>query len=274
MNDFKQLLGEAGAPLPVGTWVMSASSLVAEAMGHAGFDFGVVDMEHTPLDLTTVVHMLQGIAGTRMVPIVRVPWNDAVTFKRVLDLGATTFLVPFIQNADEAARAVGAVRYPPDGWRGMAGMSRASRFGTTPNYLTTANTGISVILQLETLQAVEQLEAIAAVPGVSALFMGPGDLSATMGLAGKLTHPAVMEVMADVARRCRAMGMPVGTVGGTPEVVAQYRAMGYNFLAIASDLGLMMRAATAALSTVRQEAAQAAVAAPVKPQASGNPPGY
>jgi 2-keto-3-deoxy-L-rhamnonate aldolase RhmA len=274
MNAFKQLLGEEGAALPVGTWVMSASSLVAEAMGHAGFDFGVVDMEHTPLDLTTVVHMLQGIAGTRMVPIVRVPWNDAVTFKRVLDLGATTFLVPFVQNADEAARAVGAVRYPPDGWRGMAGMSRASRFGTAPDYLTTANTGISVILQLETLQAVEQLESIAAVPGVSALFMGPGDLSATMGLPGKLTHPSVMAVMADVARRCRAVGMPVGTVGGTPEVVAQYRAMGYNFLAIASDLGLMMRSATAALASVRQEAAQAAAAVPAGPQASGNPPGY
>ena len=279
MNAFKQLLAGAGAVPPLGTWVMSASSLVAEAMGHVGFDFGVVDMEHTPLDLTTVVHMLQAIAGTRMVPIVRVPWNDAVTMKRVLDLGATTLLVPFVQSAEEAARAVGAVRYPPDGWRGMAGMSRASRFGTAPDYLTTANTGVSVILQLETPQAVAQLEAIAAVPGVAALFMGPGDLSASMGLPGKLTHPDVMTVMADAARRCRAIGMPVGTVGGTPEVVAQYRAMGYDFVAIASDMGLMMRAAQAALVALRAQVIAPAVAPNSAPNSApsstpGNPPGY
>ncbi len=271
MNAFKQLLSGGGAVPPLGTWVMSASSLVAEAMGHVGFDFGVVDMEHTPLDLTTVVHMLQAIAGTRMMPIVRVPWNDAVTIKRVLDLGATTLLVPFVQNAEEAAQAVGAVRYPPDGWRGMAGMSRASRFGTTPDYLTTANTGVSVILQLETPQAVAQLEAIAAVPGVAALFMGPGDLSASMGLPGKLTHPDVMAVMADAARRCRTVGMPVGTVGGTPEVVGQYRAMGYDFVAIASDMGLMMRAAQAALAALRAQVITPAAAASSTP---GNPPGY
>jgi 2-keto-3-deoxy-L-rhamnonate aldolase RhmA len=223
---------------------------VAEAVGHAGFDWGVVDMEHAPLDLGAVVQLLQAVAGTRMVPVLRVPWNDAVTIKRVLDAGAQTLLVPFVQNAAEAARAVAATRYPPQGVRGVVGMSRASRFGTTPDYLGTANDSLSVIVQLETPQALEQIEAIAAVDGVDALFIGPADLSATMGLPGKLTHPAVMELMSEAARRCRATGKPAGTVGDTPEVVAQYRAAGFDFVAIASDLGLLMRAAQAALAAL------------------------
>ena len=250
-NPFQLLLQRQGAPSAVGTWVMSASSIVAEAIGHAGFDWAVVDMEHSPLDLMNVVQVLQAIAGTPMVPILRVPWNDTVTIKRVLDAGAQTLLVPFVQNAEEAQRAVAATRYPPQGIRGMAGMSRGSKFGTTPDYFNAANAGMSVIVQLETPQAVEQLEAIATVPGVDALFLGPADLSGAMGHIGKLTHPAVMEVMAQAVQRCKALGIPVGTVGGTAEVVAQYRAMGFDFVAVASDLGLLMRAAQGVISALR-----------------------
>ena len=253
MNPFHHLLQRAGNHPPMGTWVMSASPLVAEAVGHAGFDWSVVDMEHSPLDLMGLVHVLQAIAGTRMLPVVRVPWNDTVGIKRVLDAGAQTLLVPFVQNADEARAAVAAARYAPQGIRGMAGMSRASKFGTTPDYFNTANANISVIVQLETPSAVTQLEAIAAVDGVDAIFMGPGDLSGAMGHVGKLTHPNVMAVMADCARRCKDVGKPIGTVGGTPEVVAQYRAMGYDFLAIASDLGLLMRACQAAITAMRAQ---------------------
>ncbi len=256
MNPFRQLLKRSGHQPPVGTWVMSASPLVAEAIGHAGFDWGVVDMEHTPLDMMEVVHLLQAIAGTRMVPVLRVPWNDTVLIKRVLDAGAQTLLIPFVQNADEARRAVAATRYPPQGMRGMAGMSRASRFGTVPDYFHTANTEVSVIVQLETPQAVEQLEEIAAVDGVDALFLGPADLSGAMGHVGKLTHPAVMSLMSGAAQRCKAVGKPLGTVGGTAEVVAQYRAAGYDFVAIASDLGLMMRAAQAAIAALQGQNAE------------------
>ncbi|MBL0086134.1 MAG: HpcH/HpaI aldolase/citrate lyase family protein [Ideonella sp.] len=269
MNRFKQLLQSSSARRPVGTWVMSASPIVAEAIGLAGFDWAVVDMEHSPLGLMEVVHVLQAVAGTPMTPVLRVPWNDTVTIKRVLDAGATTLLVPFVQNADEARRAVAATRYPPQGIRGMAGMSRGSRFGTAANYLTTANEGMCVILQLETPQAVEQLEAIASVDGVDAIFLGPADLSASMGHVGQLTHPAVMALMADAVQRCHALGKPVGIVGGTAEVVAQYRALGFDFLAIASDLGLLMRAAQAASAALRAQepAADAAAGA-----ADGKPP--
>lgn len=257
MNKFKQQLKNVAHHTPIGTWLMSASPIVAEAMGHVGFDWGVVDMEHTPLDMMEVVHMLQALSGTSLVPIVRVPWNDTVGIKRVLDAGATTLLVPFVQNAVEALAAVEATRYPPEGRRGMAGMSRASKFGTTPNYLTTANQHIAVIVQLETTEAIEQLEDIARVAGVDALFIGPGDLSATMGYAGQLTHPEVLAVTAQAVARAKALGMPIGTVGGTPEVVAQYRAMGFDFVGIASDLGLLMRSAQAAVAALRNAGAVA-----------------
>jgi len=252
MNPFVGLLRQANTITPVGTWVMSASPLVAEAMGHAGFHWGVLDMEHTPIDLTNLLHLLQAVAGTPMLPVVRVPWNDTVFIKRVMDAGATTLMIPFVQSADEARAAVAATRYPPEGVRGMAGMSRASKFGTTPNYLTTANQGVSVIVQLETPLAIANLEAIAAVPGVDAIFLGPGDLSASMGHVGQLTHPEVFALMAEAAQRCRALNMPIGTVGGTPEVVAKYLDAGFDYVAIASDLGLLMRAAQAALTALGQ----------------------
>lgn len=262
MNRFKQLLAERATRTPLGTWVMSASPLVAEAVGVAGFDWGVLDMEHTPLDLMDLVHMMQAVAGTPMVPLVRVPWNDTVNVKRVLDAGATNLLFPFIQDADEARSAVAATRYPPQGVRGMAGMSRGSRFGTTPDYLRTANDGICVVLQLETPQAIVNLEAIAAVPGVDGLFVGPGDLSGAMGHVGQLTHPEVMAAMADAARRANAIGMPIGSVGGNAETVAAYRAAGYDFVAMASDLGLLMRGLQGALQSMRDGSAVAPVKSP------------
>ena len=271
MNAFHQLLKHGGGTAPLGSWIMSASPLVAEAMGHAGFAWSVVDMEHSPLDFMGVVQVLQALGGTPMLPVTRVPWNDMVTLKRVLDAGATTLLVPFVQNAEEAARAVAACRYPPEGMRGMAGMSRATQFGTVPNYFGTANAGISVIVQLETPPAVAALEAIAAVPGVDALFLGPADLSGAMGLVGQLTHPDVMAVMADAVRRAKAVGKPVGTVGGTPEVVRQYRAMGFDFVAIASDLGLLMHAATGAVAALRESpAAGGSASAPASASANAS----
>ena len=138
MNPFSHLLKAAGAHPPVGTWIMSASPLVAEATGHAGFDWAVLDMEHSPVDMMEVVQMLQALSATKMVPVVRVAWNDPVLVKRVLDAGATTVMFPFVQNADEAARAVAATRYPPQGVRGLSAMSRASRDSfDKPNTLST-----------------------------------------------------------------------------------------------------------------------------------------
>lgn len=251
MNALKQLLQSCGGQPPLGTWVVSASPLVAEAVGCAGFDWGVIDMEHAPLDVMGVLHLLQAVASTKMLPIVRVPSNDPVLVKQVLDAGATTLMVPRVQTAAEAGHAVAATRYPPEGVRGATGMSRGSRFGTAPHGMKTAHRHVGVIVQLDTPEALAQLEAIAGVHGVDALFVSPADLAAAMGHAGEPQHPAVMGRLARAAQRCQALGMPVGTVGDTPELVAQYRAAGFGFVAIASDLGLMMRAARSALAALR-----------------------
>ncbi len=253
MNAFRRLLQTAGGQPPLGTWIMSASAIVAEAIGHAGFDWGVIDMEHTPLEMMGVMHMLQAVGNTRMLPVVRVPWNDAVMVKRVLDAGATTVLFPFVQNADEARRAVAATRFPPEGIRGMAGMSRASRFGTTPNFLQTANQHIGVILQIETAQAVEQLEAIAAVPGVDALFLGPADLAGSLGVPGQSTHPRVLAVMADAVRRAKAFGKPIGTLALTQDNATRFRALAFDYMAVAADLSLVMQGAAATLRALRTQ---------------------
>ncbi len=263
MNAFHTLLRDRAARTPIGTWVMSASPLVAEAIGSAGFDWAVLDMEHTPLDMMGLVHLLQAVGNTPMAPVVRVPWNDAVIVKRVLDAGARTLLFPFVQSGEEATRAVAATRYPPEGVRGMAGMSRASRFGTTPDFFRDANATIGVIVQIETPQSIARLEEIGATQGIDALFVGPGDLSGSMGHVGNATHPDVMAAMADAARRAHAMGKPIGTVGGTTQIVARYREIGYDFVAIASDLGLLMRAAQDAVGTLRAG----------KPAASAQPAG-
>lgn len=254
-NPFKALLARKDFPggYAVGSWIMSASPVVAEAMGCAGFDWGVVDMEHTPLDQMDLIHMLQAIAGTSMLPITRVPWNDAVMVKRVLDAGAQTLMFPYIQSAEEARRAVAATKYAPQGVRGMAGMSRGSRFGTVKDYFKVANDAVSVLLQIETPEAMANIEEIASVPGVDSLFFGPGDLSGAMGHTGNLMHEDVVKLMANGVKRCHAVGKTVGTVGGTPEAVAIYRASGFDYIGCASDLGLMMRNCAAVLSTIRSQ---------------------
>jgi 2-keto-3-deoxy-L-rhamnonate aldolase RhmA len=259
MNAFRHLLKAAGSHPPIGTWLISANALVAEAMGHAGFDWAVVDTEHTPAGTMEVVQMLQALSATRLVPVVRVAWNDPVLVKRVLDAGAATVMFPYVQSAEEAQRAVASVRFPPEGVRGMAGMSRASRFGTVPGYLKTANQHVATIVQIETGAALEALEAIAAVDGVDALFIGPADLTGSLGHAGEFTHPEVVEAMSNAVQRAHDAGRPIGTLGGDPTQVAQYRAMGFDFVAVSSDLGLMMQAAQAALAALRTQEAGAHV---------------
>lgn len=133
----------------------------------------------------------------------------------------------------------------------MAGKSRATRFGTTHNYFNIANDSIGVILQIETAQAIDQIETIGSVPGVDALFIGTADLSASMGHIGQLTHPAVMDLIGKAVQRCKSMGMPIGTLGGDPATVAQYRAMGFDFVAVSSDIGFMMKGAQAAIAALR-----------------------
>jgi 2-dehydro-3-deoxyglucarate aldolase/4-hydroxy-2-oxoheptanedioate aldolase len=249
VNRFKQSL--RGATPPVGTWLMSAAPAAAEALGCAGLDFLVLDTEHVPLDVAQMIEILRAIAGTPASAVTRVPWNDMVMVKRALDAGAQTIMFPFVQTADEARRAVAYTRYPPHGVRGVAAMHRGSRYATVPDYLRRANDEVCVVLQLETPAAIDALPEIAAVDGVDSLFVGPGDLSAAMGRLGDIAHAAVQEQLARAARECKALGMPCGIVGPNPEMVRRFLDYGYSWVAVGSDMSLMLGRAQEWVGQVR-----------------------
>lgn len=238
VNHFKRAI--ASGKTPIGCWLMSGAPSTAEALGSAGFDFLVVDTEHTPIDTTQMIDILRTIAGTPAAAIVRPPWNDMVMVKRVLDAGALSLLLPFVQNADEAKRAVAHTRYPPEGVRGVAGTHRGSRYGTVPNYFKRAHEEICVIVQIETIAAFGQLEAIASVPGVDSIFIGPSDLSASMGLLGDIGNAAVQEKLAAAAQTCKKLGKPCGIIGFNPEMAKKFLGYGFSWIAIGSDMGLMV----------------------------------
>lgn len=248
-NAFKKNLKRT--PPMIGVWAMSGSAVAAEALGFAGYDFVVLDMEHAPNDAPRMLGLLQAVAGSPASAVVRLQWNDAVTVKQVLDFGAQTLMFPYVQNVEEARRAVAATRYPPDGVRGYAGMSRATRYGGVADYAAGAAGEICVILQLETRKAVADLEAIAAVPGVDCIFVGPGDLSADMGFIGRTGHPEVQKVLADAAARCAKIGIPCGILAGGAGQARDYLGYGFSWVASGSDLGLMMSNARAELKTLR-----------------------
>jgi 2-keto-3-deoxy-L-rhamnonate aldolase RhmA len=238
LNAFKRNLKRT--PPMIGVWSMSGSTVAAEALGFAGYDFIVLDMEHAPNDAPRVLGLLQAVAGSPASPVVRLQWNDTVTVKHLLDFGAQSLMFPYVQDADEARKAVAATRYPPDGVRGFAGMSRATRYGAVTDYPRNAAGEICVILQLETKKAIANLEEIAVVPGVDCIFVGPGDLSADMGFIGQSGHPEVQKVLADAAARCARLGMPSGILAGNSSQARDYLGYGFSWVASGSDLGLMM----------------------------------
>jgi 2-dehydro-3-deoxyglucarate aldolase/4-hydroxy-2-oxoheptanedioate aldolase len=249
VNGFKRAI--ASGKTQIGCWLASGAPSTAEALGCAGFDFLVVDTEHTPIDPPQMIDILRTIAGTPAQAIVRPPWNDMVMVKRVLDAGALTLLLPFVQSAEEARRAVAYTRYPPEGVRGVAGTHRGSRYGTIPNYATRAHEEICVIVQIETLTAFGELEAIASVPGVDSLFIGPSDLSASMGLLGDLGNPAVQQKLAAGAQACKRLGKPCGIIGFNPEMAKKFLGYGFSWVAVSSDLALMVGRAQEYLGAMR-----------------------
>jgi len=260
-NRFKAWLTDKPAKPPLGTWLMTGAPSTAEAMGFCGFDFLVVDMEHVPIELTGAIDLLRAIAGTPAEPLVRLSWNDQVLVKRVLDAGARSVMFPFIQDADDAEAAVAYTRYPPDGVRGVAGVHRGSRYGRVPDYFKTAGEQIAVVLQLETLGAIDEAEAIAAVDGVDSLFLGPADLSASMGLIGEIGHPDVQAQIERAAQLAHAAGKPIGIVGPNPEMVQRFIGYGYDWVAVASDMAMMTGRALEWVAAMGGDAGAATTAA-------------
>ncbi len=237
-NRFKRALAE-GRP-QIGLWSNLCNNISAEIIGGCGFDWILLDGEHAPNEIASLLGQIQavGVAGGSM-PIVRPAWNDAVLIKRILDLGALTLLVPFVQNAEEARRAVAATRYPPQGIRGVATSARASRFGRVKDYLKNANDEICVLVQVETKSALDQLESIAGVEGVDGVFIGPADLSAAMGHLGDSGHPEVQSAISGAIKRIRAKGKAGGILSPLEADARRWLAEGFTFVAVGSDGNLL-----------------------------------
>jgi 4-hydroxy-2-oxoheptanedioate aldolase len=240
-NAFKQAL--ARGERQVGLWSGLASPIAAEIIAGAGFDWIVIDGEHAPNDIPSLLAQLQAMRGGTAEPVFRVPWNDAVIIKRALDVGARSILVPFVQNAEEARKAVAAARYPPLGIRGVAVGPRANDYGRVEGYHRNAHLDTCVLVQLESRAALKEVESIAAIEGVDGLFIGPSDLAADFGHLGNPKHPEVQAALRDAATRIRAAGRSAGTLAGNVEDVESLFDMGFNFTATGSDVGLLARGA-------------------------------
>lgn len=238
-----------------GAWAQLCSPISAEILARGGFDWILIDMEHAPGDPLTLVAQCQGIAaaGTGAVPFVRVPWNDLVWIKRILDAGAYGLMIPYVNTNEEAVRALQACKYPPQGIRGIAGSPRAAGYGRdTVSYLKRANDEIFVMLQVETPQAIENLEDIAKVPGVDALFIGPMDLSTSMGHFGNPAHPEVQAAIATVEAKAKKLGMPLGTISGSWEQAKALYERGYQLITLTSDSVLISKVAAETMAKFRE----------------------
>jgi 4-hydroxy-2-oxoheptanedioate aldolase len=244
-NAFKRRLF-AGETL-YGLWMSIASPQTAEALSLTGYDWLLFDTEHSPVEVAGVQPLLQAAAAGSSSIAVRPAWNDKVLLKRILDIGAQTLLVPFVQTADEAALAVSASRYPPVGIRGVAGSTRASRFGATTDYFQVANDEICVLVQIETQEALNQLDGIAQVEGVDGVFVGPSDLAASLGHLGNPSHPDVQKALQRAAERILANGKAPGILATNTTDARRYAEWGYRFIAIGVDLMLLLNGARAAL---------------------------
>lgn len=243
-NSLRQRL-QAGERL-IGCWCSLASPISTEVLGVAGFDWLLLDGEHSPNEVTSFVPQLMALKDSASAPVVRPSSNNPVEVKRLLDAGFYNFLIPFVETAEEARRAVGSTRYPPQGFRGVSVSQRSNRYGTVPGYFQGVNEQISVIVQIESPAGVAAVGEIAAVEGVDCVFIGPSDLAAGYGHLGQPGHPDVQAAMVQIFAAVKAAGKPVGILAPVEADARRYMEMGATFVAVGSDLGVF-RAATQAL---------------------------
>jgi len=242
-NRFKRAITTGKAQ--IGLWSSLSSNYSVEVIAGAGFDWLLIDTEHSPNDLESVLAQLQAAAPYPTHPIVRVPWNDMVTIKRYLDIGTQTLLIPFVQNAEEAREAVAATRYPPAGVRGVAGTTRATRFGRIKGYPQRANDEVCVLVQVETQEALDEIDAICAVEGVDGVFIGPADLHASLGFLGETANAAVLPKIEDAIGRIRKGRRAAGILTPDEQLARRYLELGALFVAVGADVGILARGADA-----------------------------
>jgi 4-hydroxy-2-oxoheptanedioate aldolase len=239
-NPLKQAL--AKGERQTGLWMTLGSVTATEMAARAGFDWVLIDMEHTSLDLGDLLQHLRAAATGSAEPVVRVPWNDAVIIKRVMDMGARSLLIPYVQTLEEARQAVAATRYPPHGVRGYSGMTRANDYARIADYATNANEATSLWLQVESPEAVALCGEIAAIEGVDGVFVGPNDLAANMGLVGKAHLPEVQDMVRTALHAIRGAGKPAGLLDFRPDNAKAWYEEGFSFIAVGGDTSLMSKA--------------------------------
>jgi len=238
-NKFKAALLERRHQL--GLWCTLCDAYAAEIVAGSGFDWLMFDTEHSPADIRTVLSQLQAVAAYDLSSIVRLVSNDVSLIKRYLDIGAQTLLIPFVQSPEEAEQAVLAMRYPPDGIRGVSAVTRATRFGRVRDYPRGAGEEMCLLVQIETQSALDKLEQIAAVEGVDGIFIGPADLAASLGYVGNPGHPFVRKAIEEAAERIRAFGKPVGILTPDIEFAKRMVSLGSTFTAIGVDAAILAR---------------------------------
>lgn len=251
-NTFKTAL--ASGRMLYGCWAGFADPYATEVLTTAGFDWLVIDGEHAPNDLRSIMAQLQVIDGKHSAPVVRLPMGEAWLIKQVLDTGAQTLLIPMVDTAAQARDLVRAMRYPPDGIRGSgAALARASRFADIPDYIPTANDQMCLLVQVETATGIDALEAICQTDGVDGVFIGPSDLAADMGYQGDSTRPEVQAVIRDALGRIKASGKAPGILALDHDTATTYRDWGAQFLAVGIDVVMLASAARQTMARWRDD---------------------
>ena len=226
----------------IGLWASASSPVTAEIVAGSGCDWVLLDAEHSPNGLESVLAQLHAMSAYPVAPLVRVPYGDTVTIKQFLDLGVQNLLVPMVDSAAQAEEIVRAVRYPPRGVRGVgSALARSARWNRIDGYLAHADETISLTVQIESAAAVSDAERILAVDGVDAIFIGPSDLAASMGLLGQQNHPDVVDAVLRTIDRAVAASVPAGVNAFVPEDAERYIAAGASFIAVGADVAILAR---------------------------------
>jgi 4-hydroxy-2-oxoheptanedioate aldolase len=249
-NKFKTLLAQGRQQ--IGLWCTLSDPYVAELMAGSGFDWLLIDTEHAPADVESVLAQLQAISAYDVAPIVRPATNSTVLIKRYLDIGVQTLLIPYVQSAAEAAQAVAAMRYAPEGVRGVSTITRATKFGRIKNYMQRAAEQLCLLVQIESVAGLDALEEIAAVEGVDGIFIGPADLAASLGHPGNTDHPDVKAAVEKAIKRIVACGKPAGVLTLDTAYARHLIACGTTFTSVGLDATLLVRATETLAQEFRQ----------------------
>lgn len=236
----------------IGIWSNFSYNTISEIIAITGFDWSVLDMEHAPNDIQEIVSQLQVMEAYNTEPVVRVPWNEPVMVKRLLDMGVQTILFPMVQNAEEAKAAVEATRYPPKGIRGIMSVARMNRYGHVSDYYTKAEKEICVLVQCETKTAIDNIPEIAKVEGIDGIFMGPSDISGSIGKIGQFEDQAVQDLIHHALDLCKKHNKPAGILTGKRDYAKKYVESGYTFVAVGSDTNLFAESAKGLLKEFKK----------------------